>query len=340
MKAAFYEGNRTIRTGECVPVTPAKGQVQLQVGYCGICGTDLHLYHGAMAHRLTLPHVLGHEMAGIVSAVGEDAGEWRPGDRVTVRPLDPCGQCPACAAGHRHICQNLKFIGIDVPGALQERWTVPAHTLHRLPDALTLRRGALVEPIAVACHDVRLSELAPGEFAVVIGGGPIGVLVALVAGSRGARVLMSEVNPFRIALARELGVEVVNPVETDLVALVNQRTGGAGADVVFEVSGSAAGAEMMTKLPRTRGRIVVVAIFAEQPKVDLFRFFWRELRLCGARVYEPEDFDAAIALAASGTLPLEKLITDVVPLDRLADGLHEMEGGGSVMKVLVDVAGA
>lgn len=336
MKAAFYEGNRTIRLGKCVPLEPAQGQVQLRVEYCGICGTDLHLFHGAMAHRLTLPHVLGHEMAGVITAVGAESGEWKAGDRVTVRPLDACGSCPACAAGHRHICQNLKFIGIDVPGALQERWTVPAHTLHRLPESLTLRQGALVEPIAVACHDVRLSELQGGEFAVVIGGGPIGALVAMVARSRGARVVLSEVNPFRIAVARDLGIEVVNPVEVDLVAFTNECTGGAGADVVFEVSGSATGAEMMTKLPRTRGRIVVVAIFADQPKVDLFRFFWRELRLCGARVYEPEDFEAAIALAASGALPLEKLITNVVPLEQLADGLHAMEGGGNVMKVLVE----
>jgi len=336
MRAAFYEGNRTIRLGDCTPVRPAAGQVQVEVGYCGICGTDLHLYHGAMAHRLRLPHVLGHEMAGVIAAVGEGVEDWKPGDRVTVRPLDDCGKCPACAAGHNHICQNLKFIGIDSPGALQARWTVPARTLHRLPEALSLRQGALVEPIAVACHDVRLSEVASGEFAVVIGGGPIGALVALVARSRGARVVMSEVNPFRIALARQLGLEVVNPVETDLVALVNERTSGAGADVVFEVSGSAAGAETMTKLPRTRGRIVVVAIYAEPPKVDLFRFFWRELRLCGARVYEPQDFDAAIALAASGALPLDRLITSVVPLDRLEDGLHAMEGGGDCMKVLVE----
>ena len=101
----------------------------------------------------------------------------------------------------------------------------------------------------------------------------------------------------------------MNPLETDLPGLVNERTGGAGADVVFEVSGSQAGADMMTKLPRTRGRIVVVAIFGEAPKVDLFRFFWRELKLSGARVYEAEDFELAIELAAAGRLPLEKLIT-------------------------------
>jgi len=335
MRAAFFEGNRTIALGPCVPVPPGPGQVQIAVDYCGICGTDLHLFHGAMAHRLRLPHVMGHEMAGAIAAVGPEVEGYGRGDRVTVRPLDPCGACPACRAGHRHICQNLKFIGIDSPGALQGFWTVPAHTLHRLPETLDNRHGALVEPIAVACHDVRMGEVKEGDYTVVIGGGPIGVLIALVAQARGARVILSEVNPFRIRLARELGIDALSPAETDVVSHVNHRTGGAGADVVFEVSGSAPGVEMMTKLPRTRGRIVAVAIFADPPKVDLFRFFWRELKLVGARVYEPEDFEAAIALAASHSLPLERLITTVVPLDRLEDGLHQMEGGGEVMKVLV-----
>ena len=335
MQAVFFEGNRKLRVGESVPVEPGAGQVRIRVAYCGICGTDLHLFHGAMAHRLTLPHVMGHEMAGTIERVGSGVEGWREGDRVTVRPLDPCGKCPACTAGHSHICHNLKFIGIDTPGALQGMWTVPAHTLHRLPDGLALREGAMVEPVAVACHDVRMSGLKEGEFAVVIGGGPIGTLVALVARARGARVLMAEVNPFRIALARELGIEAVNPLETDLPGLVNERTDGAGADVVFEVSGSQAGAEMMTKLPRTRGRIVVVAIYADAPKVDLFRFFWRELHLCGARVYEAEDFELAIQLAATGRLPLARLITDVLPLGGLEEAMHRMEGGGACMKILV-----
>ena len=151
------------------------------------------------------------------------------------------------------------------------------------------------------------------------------MLIALVAQARGARLLMAEVNPFRIQLARSLGIDAVNPLETDLAALVNQRTGGAGADVVFEVSGSAAGAETMTRLPRTRGRIVVVAIFADPPKVDLFRFFWRELKLTGARVYEAEDFELAIELAAAGRLPLDKLITRRLPLSRL-EGCHAPYG--------------
>ena len=335
MQAVFFEGNRTFRVGESVPVNPGAGRVQLRVAYCGLCGTDLHLYHGAMAHRLTLPHVMGHEMSGTIERMGNGVTGWNAGDRVTVRPLDPCGKCPACAAGHSHICHNLKFIGIDAPGALQGLWTVPAHTLHRLPESLDLREAAMVEPIAVACHDVRMSGLRDGEFAAVIGGGPIGILVALVARARGARVVMAEVNAFRLQLARDLGIDAVNPLEVDLPALVNERTAGAGADVVFEVSGSQAGADMMTKLPRTRGRIVVVAIYGEAPKVDLFRFFWRELQLSGARVYEPEDFELAIQLASTKRLPLAQLITDVLPLAGLEEAMQRMEKGGNCMKILV-----
>ena len=336
MKAAFYEGNEVIRVGECIPIAAAAGEVQVRVSHCGICGTDLHVFHGAMDHRVTKPAVIGHEISGVIESVGADVSGWAVGDRVTVRPLDSCDACPACKAGHSHVCQKLKVIGVDRPGAMQQLLTVPARTLHRLPDALSLKEGALVEPIAVACHDVRLGEVKADEFVVALGGGPVGALIALVAQGKGARVLVSEVNPFRIRLLQGLGIEVVNPAEADLVALVEERTGGAGADVVFEVTSSKAGAEMMTRLPRVRGRIVVVAIFSQPPQVDLFKFFWREISLRGARVYEPRDFEEAIALAASGALPLDKLITNICPLDDLEWGLRQLERGGEVMKVLIE----
>lgn len=284
---------------------------------------------------MTFPQVLGHEMSGVIAAVGPDVRGFAAGDRVTVRPLDPCGSCPACLRGHSHICQKLKFIGIDAPGALQSLWTVPAHTLHRLPEGIPMKHAAMVEPIAVACHDVRLGGVQAGEYVVVQGGGPIGILIALVSRSAGARVLLTEVNPFRLQLARSLNLETANPLETDVVALVNEQTGTAGADVVFEVSGSAAGAEMMTRLPRTRGRIVVVAIFNKPPAIDLFRAFWRELQILGARVYEPQDFEKAIALAASGCLPLDRLISAVRPLEELRPAMEKLQSGGDVMKILM-----
>jgi 2-desacetyl-2-hydroxyethyl bacteriochlorophyllide A dehydrogenase len=336
MRAAYYAGKETIQVGPCIPEPPAAHQVQIRVSHCGICGTDLHVYHGHMDHRVRLPQVIGHEMSGVIEAVGPGVTNWRPGDRVTVMPLDPCGHCPACRNGHSHVCMNLKFIGIDVPGALQTLWTVPAHTLHRIPDSLSLQHAALIEPIAVACHDVRLAALQPGESCVVLGGGPIGALVALVARHAGARVLISEVNPFRVQLARQLGLDVVNPTEIDLVSHVWDWTAGAGADVVFEVTGAAPAAEVMTELPRVRGRIVIVGVFSKPVPVNLHKFFWRELSLRGARVYEHQDFEHAIQLAAARALPFDQLITDVYPLDHLRDGLIQMEKGGGVMKILVE----
>ena len=338
MRAAYYQGKESIAVGECRPVAPGAGEVRIRVSHCGICGTDLHLFHGHMDARVKPPQVIGHEMSGEIESLGPGVSAYRVGDRVTVRPLDPCNHCPTCRAGYSHICPKLKFIGIDAPGALQALWTVPAHTLHRIPDNLSLQHAALIEPVAVACHDVRLGEVQKGELAVVLGGGPIGTLVALVAKAAGAQVVVSEINPFRIGLARSLGLEVIDPRDTDLEKLVMGRTQDSGADVVFEVSSSAAGAEIMPMLLRPRGRIVVVAVFPKPVPINLHRIFWRELKMVGTRVYEAEDFERAIALLASGGAPFDKLITDVYPLDRVQDGLRLMEKGGEVMKILVDCA--
>jgi 2-desacetyl-2-hydroxyethyl bacteriochlorophyllide A dehydrogenase len=338
MKAAFYMGNATMKTAPQAAVEPAPGMAQIKVAYCGICGTDLHVFHGNMDKRVHIPQILGHEMSGTISALGAGVEGFAIGDRVTVMPLDPCNNCPACKAGHTHICHNLKFLGIDTPGAMQTCWTIPAHTLHRLPASLSMSHAALIEPLSVACHDVRLGAVAEGEYVVVLGGGPIGTLVALVAKSRGARVLVSEINPHRLKLLEELGLEAINPQQANVVEHVTARTNGAGADVLFEVSGSQGGAELMTNLMRTRGRIVVVAIFAQPPKVDFFRFFWRELQLRGARVYEHQDFEAAIQMAAAGSVPLARLITHTLPMEEVETGFHFLESGGAEMKVLIECA--
>ena len=339
MKAALYQGNKTIGLGVSQQRSPRPDEVRLDVAYCGICGSDLHIFQGHMDGRVRMPQVIGHEMSGAIAEVGSAVTGWAAGDRVVVRPLDPCGSCPACHAGHSHVCQNLRFLGIDTPGAFQGSWTVPAHTLHRLPPGIAMDQAAMIEPVAVACHDVRLGEVQAGEQVVVIGGGPIGMLNALVAQHSGGQVLVSEINPYRVNLARELGLEAVNPLEVDLPSRVEERTAGAGADVVFEVSGSAAGARTMTELARVRGRIVVVAIFSDAPQVDLFRFFWRELQLRGARVYEPQDFERAIELVAGDVLPLERLISARYPLSGLQGAFEQIEAGAEVMKVLIDTRG-
>ncbi len=335
MKASLLTGNKNFEYTEVDEVPPGVGEVQVKVAYCGICGTDLHIYQGAMAQRLSLPQAIGHEISGTVARLGEGVSGLQVGDKVTVRPLDPCGKCPACKAGHSHICHNLKFMGIDTIGGFQEYWTVPAFTIHKLPDTIDLKTAALIEPLAVACHDVRRSRLQAGEDVLVVGGGPIGILVALVAKQSGARVIVSEVSEYRLGIARKLGFETVNPLSDDVVQYVQDATEGKGVEVVFEVSGVQAGVDVTSEITATRGRIVVVAIHGQKREVDLFRYFWREIEMIGVRVYEPEDFDKAIELIAGVEIDLSDIITEVKNLDEITEIFENTLSNPQAMKSVV-----
>ncbi|GAA2274228.1 alcohol dehydrogenase catalytic domain-containing protein [Glycomyces scopariae] len=320
---------------ELDPLPPGPGHVQIAVAYNGICGTDLHIVHGHMDSRVDVPAIIGHEMSGTIAAVGDGVEGWAVGDPVTVMPLAWDGTCPACLAGNRHICHNLDFVGIDSPGALQGRWNVDAALLVPLPRTLDLKHAALVEPTAVAVHDVRRAGLARGDKAVVIGGGPIGVLIASVARSEGADVTVIELDDRRRSAVAGLGFTALDPRD-DTVAQVERWTGGAGADVVFEVSGAAAAVLGAVDYAKVRGTLVVVAIHPEPRPVNLQRVFWRELSILGARVYERRDFDAAVALLDAGEIPADALITATVPLTEIQSAFDSLVSG-EAMKILVDV---
>ena len=338
MRIATYVGNGAVHVGEAMIVPPSSGEVQIAVAYAGLCGTDLHILHGSMDTRVTTPLVFGHEMSGTIAAVGAGVEGWEVGDHVTVMPLDWDGSCPACLAGAQYICQNLNFVGIDSPGALQQSWNVRAEWLIRLPADLPLDIAALAEPVAVAVHDVRRADLTRGDKVVVIGGGPIGVLIASVARRFGAEVAVIEVEPARRAQVAGIGFATLDPRETDQVEWVERWTDGAGADVVFEVSGAAAAVLGATSLAKVRGTIVVVAIHPTPREIDLQRVFWRELRILGARVYERTDFDAAVRLLSAGDIPSSLLITKVVPLTEISEAFEDLENGRA-LKILVDVGG-
>ncbi|MFF7982845.1 zinc-binding dehydrogenase [Streptomyces sp. NPDC007901] len=334
--AVRYTSARTLDTAPAADSEPGPGEVELAPAYVGICGTDLHIFHGDMDARVAAPAVLGHEMAGRIVRVGPGVEDWRPGDAVTVMPLRWDGTCPACRAGHQHICQHLDFIGIDSPGAMQQRWTVPSSTLIRLPETLPLDQAALVEPTAVAVHDVGRAAVKDGEKVVVVGGGPVGILIALVARAAGAEVRVVEVNAHRRLLAEELGLSTWDPAAADITELVQRWTDEAGADVAFEVSGAAAGVETAVEALGVRGRLCLVAIHPRPREINLHRFFWRELTLVGARLYDRGDFERAVALVADGTVPAQRLITKIVPLTEAPAAFEALESGGDVMKILVD----
>ncbi len=335
--AAYYSGNKTFRIEQIETPPPERNEVQIGVAYCGICGTDLHVYLGHMDARIGHHRVIGHEMSGIVTAIGNDVETIKTGQPVVVRPLDHCGTCPACVGGNAHICHNLKFLGLDTDGAFQEKWNVPAHTVHALPKGLRLDHAALVEPLAVACHDVRRGRVAPGEDVLVIGGGPIGMLVALVARHAGGNVTLCEINENRIAFARKHGFTALNPKDWDVASVINEVTKGKGADIVFEVSGSQTGVDLMTQVAAARGRIVMVAIHATKPAIDLFQFFWREIEMLGARVYQPEDYETALGLLSRGVIDADAMITDIYELNAIQEAFAALTQNPQAMKTLIKI---
>lgn len=335
MKATMYEGDKRFSIIEKNMEAPQKGEVRVKVAFCGVCGTDVHIYHGMMDQRVQIPQVIGHEMSGTVDTIGAGVTGFEVGEKVVVRPLDNRGEKPS-DKGFSHICKDLKFIGIDSPGAMQQYWNVPSFTLHKLPVRTDLKLAALIEPLSVACHDVRMSGLRKGETAVVLGGGPIGLLVALVARDKGANVIISEVNGTRAMLAEQLGFTVVNPQKMDLVTFVSDKTGDRMADVVFEVAGVQPALDVMTKVAGIRGRIVMVAIHGQPKSVSLFDFFWKELKLVGARVYEVEDYEESIELVTKNELPFDKLITAVKPLSAIQSVFEDIDKNPDGMKVLMD----
>jgi 2-desacetyl-2-hydroxyethyl bacteriochlorophyllide A dehydrogenase len=314
----------------------AAGEAVLKVKRVGICGTDLHIFQGHLDHRVPRGGIIGHETFAEVAEAPAGAG-FVKGDRVVVEPLRVCHACRACKMGATWLCYKLKVLGVDVSGGMQEYWAVPTERLIKVPASLSDDHAAVMEPLAIATHDVTRANVKEGDAVLVFGGGPIGALIALVARHRGARVIVSEVNPFRVALLKGLGLEVVGP-GVDVVKFANDWTGGEGVDIAFEVTGNAAAVRLMTDVVRVWGTISVVAIHAEPMVVNLYPMFARELTMHGSRLYARADWEEAIRLAASGAVSVGPLVTHKIPLEGLQEGMEQALRGGPVMKVLVDLS--
>ena len=336
MRASFYEGNRRFRTGTAPDPKAAAGEAVLKVKRVGICGTDLHIFQGHLDHRVPKGGIIGHETFAEVAEAPAGAG-FVKGDRVVVEPLRVCHACRACKMGASYLCYKLQVLGVDVAGGMQEYWAVPTERLIKVPASLSDDHAAVMEPLAIATHDVTRANVKDGDAVLVFGGGPIGALIALVSRHRGARVIVSEVNPFRVALLKGLGLEVVGP-GADVVKFANDWTDGEGVDVAFEVTGNAAAVRLMTDAVRVWGTISVVAIHAESMTVNLYPMFARELTMHGSRLYSRADWEEAIRLAASGAVTVGPLVTHKIPLEGLQEGMEQALRGGPVMKVLVDLS--
>ncbi|MGK3209265.1 zinc-dependent alcohol dehydrogenase [Amycolatopsis sp. MEPSY49] len=336
MRAAVWTGPGAVAVRDVERPVVQDGDVLVRVEYGGICGTDLAILAGAHP-RAEAPLILGHEIVGTVEQ--PSAGGPPAGTRVAVEPLIACGRCRACRDGARHVCRDLELYGIDAPGGLAELVAVPADRVLPVDPRVDGRLAAWAEPLAVAVHAVGRAEAVAGATVLVFGGGPIGILTALVARRNGARrVVVVEPKPARRATTEQGGFELAPP-DVDPVAWFRSTNDGEGADVVFDAAGHPAVAAVLPAAARETGSIVLVAVYKTPPPVDLRAVCFAEQRIIGARVYTRRDFADAVSLLAGDGLGLARLPVAVLPLESVAEAFELAQAADAPIKVLLRAAG-
>ncbi|MDJ0850484.1 MAG: alcohol dehydrogenase catalytic domain-containing protein [Myxococcota bacterium] len=335
MRAAVYLERERLAVEERPVPELGPTEVLLEVSYCGVCGTDLHLVMEGWGRPGSIG---GHEYSGRIVALGSEVGGWEIGETVVGGPEPGCGACAQCRARRPGLCDRRDSPGAgEFQGAFAEYMRVDASQLLRLPEGLDLREAALAEPVAVALHGITLSGVTAGQRTLVAGAGPIGALTVAALHARGvADVTVSEPRPLRRALAEKLGARrAVEPQTLDVprmpFALVEEPF-----DVAFECSGSPDAFRAALAGLRRAGRLVIVGTGMERPRLDTNRVLLNELVVTGAYNYDENGFDAALELLASGRLPTELLIErEDVPLEGLQDAMRGLVEGRVGAKVLV-----
>jgi (R,R)-butanediol dehydrogenase/meso-butanediol dehydrogenase/diacetyl reductase len=345
MRAVQWDAPETLSSVE-LPVPHAQeGEVVIEVAHCGICGSDLHSFSSGFAARPG--QVLGHEFSGRVLESQGVAGV-AVGDRVTARPLIPCGRCRACVEGETQLCEDgvSRGLGYGLRGAFAERVLVPSavlgRTLFALPDEVSDRAGALVEPLAVGLHAVGQAEVRAGETVVVLGAGPIGLAVVIFLRRAGIDgVIVADPSPLRRETARRLGAELTidAAVEStvDAVAAVTGRgssPSSARADVVIDCAGVPAAFEDALRLVRPGGRVVLCAMYGRKVQMRPDRLTGGELTLRGSVGYR-DEFPAVIAALARDEIDTGALISHELPLAQIDEAFRIQADPARSLKVLV-----
>ncbi|MBE6612327.1 MAG: hypothetical protein E7632_07535 [Ruminococcaceae bacterium] len=336
MKAALLKTWNNMELTQLEKPVIGEGEALIRITYAGVCGSDITVYSGKHP-TATAPVVIGHEIIGVIEEIAPN-DNFKVGDRVTVEPLISCGECEACRKGHKHVCKSLKLLGIHENGGYAEYTKASIDKLVKIPEGLSDELGALAEPFAVGYHVVARSGLVPGEDALVIGGGPIGLVVALSAMYAGGNVVISEVNENRLALAESLGIKTVNPTKCDVNAAFAEMTNGNGFDVVYEASGSKPGILMTTDACKIRGRIVPLSLAGVPVEFTLGKVSFKEMSVIGSRVYTFEHFCKGVEMLAeiAAKKDIRPLVSDILPLDDAQKAIDMMKGGVNRGKILID----
>lgn len=339
MKQAVMTAPGEIMIHEIEAPEPGPGEVLLRIQRIGVCGSDVHVFHGKHPYT-SYPVVQGHEYSASLEALGEGVEGLVPGMKVTSTPQIVCGQCAPCLRGDYHICDALKVEGFQAPGCAQELWVTDAAKIVPLPDSFSYEQGALVEPVSVAVHATARAGDLEGRNVAVLGAGPIGNLVGQVARAQGAKVLITDISDYRLDIAKQCGLEATSNAAEETLAEASQRVFGRdGFDIVLECVGIEDTMTAAIENIQKGGTIIVVGVFGEKPRVDMGLVQDRELNIHGTLMYQRPDYDRAVELIASGEVITDPLFSKHYTMDDYLEAYHFIDAqGDKTMKVIIDIA--
>jgi len=325
---------------EEVPIPePAANEVLIRVKNCGICGSDVHAYHGRHPF-ISCPIVLGHEFSGVIEGLGPGAEAYglSRGQRVTVEPNLVCGKCYNCRIGRYNICDELKVIGCQSTGAYAEYLIVPAAKVVPLADSVSFEHGAMIEPLAVGVRAYRRAGVGPGDRILIIGAGTIGLMTLMAAKAQGAQVMISDLVPFRLDVAKKLGADaVVNSGEENLAEAI-RRFAPYGMDAIIECVGAAATIRQAVELARKGSRIVIVGVASGDVPVPMSLVQDRELEIVGDLMYTREEFDLAQRLVVEGKTNFPLVLSKTFALTEVAEAFRYIQANEkTTLKVMLNI---
>ncbi|MNB91700.1 putative L-galactonate oxidoreductase [compost metagenome] len=314
-----------------------KGKAIVRIRRIGICGTDLHAYQGNQPY-FSYPRVLGHELAGVIEAVGDNEAGLHAGDQVSIVPYMHCGECSACAIGKTNCCKNMKVFGVHIDGGMRELVSIPLGHLIKT-DGLTLDQAAMLEPLAIGAHAIRRSGLAAGDTVLVIGAGPIGLGVMALARYAGAEVIAMDVNEERLDFCRESAqvkhaVNALQPPQEQLAAI----TGEPKAAFVIDATGNAKSMMNAFGLVAHGGSLVYVGLVKSEITFNDPNFHSHEMSLMGSRNATMEDFDFVLKAISAGYVDIDRYITHRTSFEGMISCFDSwLKPESKVIKALVEI---